>query len=66
MNLSKAHSRRLLSLLLALALCLGMVPSTLAAQGVNYYDPAERWVTSSNRTNELDANDIVSREKFHC
>ena len=60
------NHRRVLSLLLALVLCLGMLPTAFAAQGVNYYDPADRWVTSSNRTNELDANAIVSRETFHC
>lgn len=58
--------RRAFALLLTLALCLGMLPTAFAAQGVDYYDPAERWVTSSNRTNELDANAIVSRETFHC
>ncbi len=64
MNICK--HRRAIALFLALALCLGMLPTAFAAQGLGYYDPAERWVTSSNRTNELDSNAIVSRETFHC
>ena len=64
MNICK--HRRAIALFLALALCLGMLPTAFAAQGVNYYDPAERWITSNNRTNELDANAILSRETFHC
>lgn len=64
MNVCK--HRRVIALFLTLALCLGMLPTAFAAQGLSYYNPAERWVTSSNRTNELDANAIVSRETFHC
>ncbi|MCI9552243.1 MAG: S-layer homology domain-containing protein [Acutalibacter sp.] len=66
MSKSEKQRRPILSLLLVLALCLGMFPTAFAAQGINYYDPADRWVTSSNRTNELDSNAIVSRETFHC
>lgn len=68
MNTYKSHIHsRALSLLLALALCLGMLPiSTYAAQDPAYHDPTEHWISSSNRTNELDANAVLSRETFHC
>ncbi len=53
-------------MLLTLALCLGMVPSAFAAQQNSYHDPAEHWLTANNRTNELDANSVVTRETFQC
>ncbi len=62
----KNNLKRLLALFLALALCVGLMPSVLAAQEDNYHDPAKNWITSSNRTNELDCNAILTRETFHC
>lgn len=63
----KSHiSRRALSLLLALVLCLGLAPAALAGQVDGYHDPAEHWLTANNRTNELDANATVTRETFNC
>ena len=63
----KSHiSRRALSLLLVLALCLGMAPMAFAAQENGYHDPAEHWLTANNRTNELDANAVVTHETFYC
>ena len=63
----KSHiSRRALSLLLALVLCLGLAPAALAGQVDGYHDPAEHWLTANNRTNELDANATVTRETFTC
>lgn len=63
----KSHfSRRALSLLLALVLCLGMAPMAFAAQENGYHDPAEHWLTANNRTNELDANAVVTHETFYC
>ena len=58
--------RRLMALLLALVLCVGMVPSAFAAQQNSYHDPAEHWQEALNRTNELDANSVVTRETFNC
>jgi len=43
-----------------------MVPTAFAAQQNSYHDPAEHWLTSSNRTNELDANAVVTHETFQC
>ena len=53
-------------MLLTLALCLGMIPTASAAQQNSYHDPAEHWMQASGRTNELDANSVVTRETFKC
>ena len=67
MNLKKNHySRRALALLLTLAMCVGMIPTAFAAQQNSYHDPAEHWMQVSGRTNELDANSVVTRETFKC
>lgn len=67
MNLNKNHySRRALALLLTLVMCVGMIPTTFAAQQNSYHDPAEHWMQASGRTNELDANSVVTRETFKC
>ena len=55
-----------MALLLALVLCVGMMPSAFAAQEDNYHDPAEHWMEALNRTNELDANSVVTIETFNC
>lgn len=63
----KFHTpRRALALLLALALCLSVMPVAFAGQENGYHDPAEHWLTANNRTNELDANATVTRETFTC
>lgn len=67
MNLKKNHySRRALALLLMLVMCVGMIPTAFAAQQNSYHDPAEHWMQASGRTNELDANSVVTRETFKC
>ena len=58
--------KRTVALLLALTLMLSMLPTAFAAQQNSYHDPAEHWMTASNRTNELDANAIVTHETFNC
>lgn len=60
------RTHRVISLLLVLMLCVGMVPTAFAAQQNSYHDPAEHWLTASNRTNELDANAVVTHETFTC
>ena len=57
---------KLFPLLLALVLCMGMMPSAFAAQQDSYHDPAENWQEANNRTNELDANATVTHETFNC
>ena len=57
---------RSISVVLAIALCLTLLPNAFAAQQNSYHDPAEHWMQASNRTNELDANSVVTRETFKC
>lgn len=45
---------------------MGMLPSAFAAQENGYHDPAEHWLTANDRTNELDANAVVTHETFTC
>ena len=66
MTLKKNRFHAFLSLLLVLTLCLSLVPTAFAAQENGYHDPAEHWLTANNRTNELDANAVVTRETFTC
>ena len=66
---SKTHygHRRVLALFLAAMTILSLF--TLPAQAVQpaaYRDPADHWMSSANRTNELDVNAVVSHETFHC
>ncbi len=60
------HHKKWLSLLLAAVMLFSLVPTAFAAQGSDYYDPAEHWKTSNNRTVELDVNAHVSHETFSC
>ena len=61
------HSpRRLTAFLLVVAVMLSLIPSAFAAQQNSYHDPAEHWQEALNRTNELDANSVVTRETFNC
>ncbi len=66
MNKKYFFSHRVTAMLLTLALCLGMIPTASAAQQNSYHDPAEHWMQASGRTNELDANSVVTRETFKC
>ena len=60
------NRKRLIALLLTLVMCVGMIPTAFAAQQNSYHDPAEHWLTASNRTNELDVNAVVTHETFNC
>ena len=62
----KKRARSALALLMAVVLCVGMVPSAFAAQQDSYHDPADHWQEANNRTNELDANATVTIETFTC
>lgn len=35
-------------MLLALVMCVGMLPTAFAAQQNSYHDPAEHWLTANN------------------
>ena len=58
---------RALALLLAVLTLFFVFPLTAsAAQENGYHDPADHWLPSNNRTNELDANAVVTHETFLC
>lgn len=63
---NKKHIRRGLAGLLAVVMLFSLVPAAFAAQENGYHDPAEHWLTANNRTNELDANAVVTRETGTC
>ena len=58
--------KRTAALLLVVALVFSMLPTAFAAQQNSYHDPAEHWMQASGRTNELDANSVVTHETFTC
>lgn len=58
---------RVVALALSAITALSMLPTPASAAQVNsYHDPAEHWLTANNRTNELDANAVVTHETFYC
>lgn len=59
--------RRVFAVLLALLTVLSVLPGEgFAAQFTDYHDPAEHWLNSGSRTNELDINAVITRETFYC
>lgn len=67
MNLKKNHySRRALALLLTLVMCVGMIPTAFCRPAEQLPRPRRALVQASGRTNELDANSVVTRETFKC
>lgn len=62
----KQRAKSIISLLLIAATCIGQAPAALARQANSYHDPAEHWQQAANRTNELDANAVVTRETMFC
>ena len=61
------RGHRALALLMAAMTALSLLPSTaLAAQPTVYRDPAEHWMSAGSRTNELDANAVITHETFLC
>ena len=61
------HCKRVLALLLCALTLMSLLPTAaFAGQVDDYHDPAEHWMTSSNRTNQLDVNSVVTQETIHC
>jgi len=60
--------RRAVSLLLALALCLGMLPfsATAASQENSYHDPAVGWLDTAGRANTFNTNATVTESTSYC
>lgn len=61
---SNIKFKSLISALLVLTMVIGMLPtiSVFAAQSNEYVDPADNWLTSNGRTNELDMNATTTYE----
>ena len=66
-KLLHAHRARLTALLLVLVMLTSIlaVPAS-AGQEDGYHDPAEHWLDAGSRTNELDANAVVTHETYYC
>lgn len=65
---SNIKFKSFISALLALTMVIGMLPtiSVFAAQSNEYVDPADNWLTSNGRTNELDMNATTTYETGWC
>ena len=64
---TKRKFKSFLSVLLALTMLLSAFPlATYAAQSNEYVDPADSWLSSNNRTNELDVNATITSETQWC
>lgn len=57
-----------ISALLTLAMLMSLLTpvGVFAAQSNEYVDPADRWLSSNNRTNELDVNATTTFETAWC
>ena len=64
----KSKLKNILSAALAVSTLLsGFTPiTTYAAQSNDYVDPADSWLETNNRTNELDANATVTSGTQFC
>ena len=59
--------KSVISMMLALVIIAGTLPvSVFAAQSNEYVDPADNWLSSNNRTNELDVNATITNETAYC
>ena len=59
--------KSVISMLLTLVIITGTLPvSVFAAQSNEYVDPADNWLSSNNRTNELDVNATITNETQYC
>lgn len=65
---SNMKFKSIISMLLTLVMLIGMLPtmSVFAAQSNEYVDPADSWLSSNNRTNELDVNATTTYETQYC
>ena len=60
--------KSVISAVLAIVMILGTLPAmnVFAAQKSDYVDPADNWLKTNNRTNELDMNATVTYETQWC
>lgn len=58
--------KSIISLILTVCMMSTFIPSVFAAQSNEYVDPADSWLSSNNRTNELDVNATTTYETQYC
>lgn len=58
--------RSILSIILTICMMATFIPNVFAAQSNEYVDPADSWLSSNNRTNELDVNATTTYETQYC
>ena len=60
-------TKRILSGIMSASMAISLIPSvTYAAQSNEYVDPADVWIESNGRTNELDINATTTYETIYC
>ena len=63
----KNSIKSIISGVMAAGVLAGSIPTvSFAAQSNEYTDPADVWMTSNSRTNELDINATTTYETFFC
>ena len=58
--------KSIVSLILTICMMATFIPSVFAAQSNEYVDPADNWLSSNDRTNELDVNATTTYETQYC
>lgn len=58
--------RSIVSIVLTICMMATFIPNVFAAQSNEYVDPADSWLSSNNRTNELDVNATTTYETQYC
>lgn len=66
MSKKNTKIKSIISMLLAICMMASLMPNVFAAQSNDYVDPADSWLSSNNRTNELDVNATVTNETQYC
>ena len=66
MKIYHRQRRSLAATCLAVVMLFSLLPTAFAGQENPYHDPAEHWMQANDRTNELDANAVVTVETFTC
>ncbi len=58
--------KSIISIILTICMLSSFAPAVFAAQSNDYVDPADVWLSSNNRTNELDVNATTTYETLYC
>lgn len=66
MSKKNTKIKSIISILLTICMMASLMPNVFAAQSNEYVDPADSWLSSNNRTNELDVNATITNETAYC